>query len=70
MINSAPTHSDRLALAVCRASCPTGGPCPVGQICNDCRRDSAVVVTELAAILRERLGSSITADWLDGILGQ
>jgi hypothetical protein len=69
-MNTNPTYIDRLSLAVCRVSCPTGGPCPVGQICSDCRRESAAVATELAVILRERYGSSTTADWLDGILGQ
>jgi hypothetical protein len=62
-------YADRLALAVCRVSCPTGGPCPVEQVCSDCRRESVAVATELAAILRERYGSSSTADWLDGIGG-
>ena len=61
------TPDDRLALAVCRGACPTGGPCPVEAICSDCRRDSAAVTTELAAILRERYGSSAVADWLDGV---
>jgi hypothetical protein len=62
-----PTPADRLALAICRGACPTGGPCPVEAICSDCRRDSAAVAHELAAILRERYGSSTTADWLDGV---
>jgi hypothetical protein len=62
-----PTPADRLALAVCRGACPTGGPCPVEAICSDCRRDSAAVAHELAAILRERHGSSTTADFLDGV---
>jgi hypothetical protein len=61
------TPADRLALAVCRGACPTGGPCPVEAICSDCRRDSAAVAHELAAILRERYGSSARADWLDGV---
>jgi hypothetical protein len=62
------TPADRLALAVCLRACPTGGPCPVEQICRDCRRDSAAVAHELAAILRERHGgSSQIADWLDGV---
>jgi hypothetical protein len=62
------TLAERLALAVCRGACPTGGPCPVGAICRDCRRDSAAVAHELAAILRERHGgSSQVADWLDGV---
>jgi hypothetical protein len=63
-----PTPADRLALVVCRGACPTGGPCPVEAICSDCRRDSAAVAHELAAILRERHGgSSQVADWLDGV---
>jgi hypothetical protein len=59
--------ADRLALAVCRGACPTGGPCPVEAICSDCRRDSAAVAHEIARQLRERNGSSATADWLDGV---
>jgi hypothetical protein len=62
-----PTLADRLALAVCRGACPTGGLCPVEAICSDCRRDSAAVAHELAAIFRERYGSSALADWLDGV---
>jgi hypothetical protein len=63
-----PTPSDRLALAVCRGTCPVRGLCPVEQICADCRRDSAAVAHELAAILRElHGGSSQVADWLDGV---
>ena len=62
-----PTPSDRLALAVCCGACPTGGPCPVEAICSDCRRDSAAVAHEIARQLRERYGSSATADWLDGV---
>jgi len=62
-----PTYMDRLALAVCRNASPANGLCPAHQICIDCRRDSAAVAAELAAILRERHGSSTTADWLDGI---
>jgi hypothetical protein len=66
--DASPTPADRLALAVCRGACPTGGPCPVEAICSDCRRDSAAVAHELAAILRERHGgSSQVADWLDGV---
>jgi hypothetical protein len=61
------TPADRLALAVCRGACPTGGPCPVEAICSDCRRDSAAVAHEIARQLRERYGSSATADWLDGV---
>ena len=67
MTDQAPTTADRLALAVCRVSCPTKGPCPLVQICSDCRRVAAAVTQELAAILRERYGSSSVADWLDGI---
>lgn len=68
MIKPTPTLAERLALAVCRGACPTGGPCPVEAICSDCRRDSAAVAHELAAILRERhAGSSQVADWLDGV---
>jgi hypothetical protein len=66
-VRSDPTPADRLAQAVCRGACPIGGPCPVEAICRDCRRDSAAVAHELAAILRERYGSSATADWLDGV---
>ena len=62
------TPADRLALVVCGATCPVGGLCPVEQICGDCRRQSAAVAHELAAILRERHGSSTTADWLDGVV--
>ena len=62
------TLADRLALAVCRGACPTGSPCPVEQICSECRRDSAAVAHEAAASLRERHGgSSQVADWLDGV---
>jgi hypothetical protein len=41
MIKPTPPLAERLALEVCRGACPTGGPCPVGAICSDCRRDSA-----------------------------
>lgn len=61
------TYSDRLALALCAAMCATNsniGPC--NQACNDCRFQAAAVTQELAAILRERHGSSSVADWLDG----
>jgi hypothetical protein len=58
-----PTLAERLALAVCRGACPTGGPCPVGEICSDCRRDSAAVAHELSSWLRERhAGSSQVAE--------
>jgi hypothetical protein len=41
--------------------------CATGYVCNRCRRNSAAVAHELAAILRERHGSSTTADFLDGV---
>ena len=55
------TPADRLALAVCKFS----GKCEIA--CPWCRQASAKVSTQLATILRERYGSSATADWLDGI---
>lgn len=55
------TISDRLALAMC----PWGGQC--GNPCNPCRDRSAAVAHEVAAVLRERYGSSVDADWLDGV---
>ena len=61
------TPSDRLALAVCPY---LEGVCkvPANDCRHYCRRDSAAVARELAAILRERHGgSSTTADWLDGV---
>lgn len=51
--------SNRLALAVCEFGC--SDPCP------NCRTRSAAVAHETAKILRERYGSSATADWLDGV---
>lgn len=61
-----PTPADRLALAVCRGGALPQYPCSVP--CATCRRDSAAVAAELAQILRERYGgSSVTADWLDGV---
>jgi hypothetical protein len=55
-----PTPADRLALAVCPLfTCPWP--------CRACRRISQIYARELATILRERHGSSETADWLDGI---
>ena len=60
-----PTPADRLALAVCVAVLPGSKPCKAP--CNACRVNSAAVAHELAAILRERYGSSATADWLDGV---
>jgi hypothetical protein len=56
-----PTYSDRLALALCKFS----GECEIA--CPWCRQASAKVTTQLATILRERHGSSATADWLDGV---
>lgn len=62
------TPADRIALAVCRAAHPAGGPCPVWQICSVCRRDAAAVTHEWAQILRERHGgSSQVADMMDGV---
>ena len=61
------TPADRLALAVCSVKDPGTGMCVTGYVCNRCRRDSAAVAHELAAILRERHGSSTTADFLDGV---
>jgi len=61
MTNSATTYIDRLALAMCKFS----GECKAA--CPWCRQASANVSHELATILRERHGSSATADWLDGI---
>jgi hypothetical protein len=56
-----PTPADRLALAMCNYSTPCSRPC------LPCRLASARHSRELAAILRERHGSSTTADWLDGV---
>ena len=56
-----PTPADRLALSMCKF----GGKCEAA--CPWCRKASAAVAHELAAILRERHGSSATADWLDGV---
>ena len=56
-----PTPADRMALAMCKFS----GQCEAA--CPWCRQASAKVTAELAAILRERHGSSTTADWLDGV---
>ena len=63
--DASPTPADRLALAVCVAVLPGSKPCKAP--CNACRVNSAAVAHELAAILRERHGSSATADWLDGV---
>ena len=56
-----PTYSDRLALAVCI----NDGMCSTP--CDQCRQASAGVAREIARQLRERHGSSATADWLDGV---
>jgi hypothetical protein len=61
------TLADRLALRLCRLIDPATGTCATGEICRRCRQYSAAVAHELAAILRERHGSSATADWLDGV---
>jgi hypothetical protein len=61
------TPADRLALAMCSVIDPGTGMCVTGLTCRRCRQDSAAVAHELAAILRERHGSSTTADWLDGV---
>ena len=59
-----PTPADRLALVLCPVR-HSGAPCKVP--CGRCRRDSAAVAHEIARQLRERYGSSATADWLDGV---
>ena len=59
------TPADRVALAMCVSINGAAG-CPIGP-CSECKRRSAAVAAELAAILRERHGSSTTADWLDGV---
>jgi hypothetical protein len=56
--------ADRLALALCHANSDIG---QCAKACEDCRFLCAAVTAELAAILRERYGSSATADWLDGV---
>jgi hypothetical protein len=60
-MSSADTKSaaDRLTLVVCPIACAK--PCPA------CTRDARRFAGELAAILRERHGSSDTADWLDAL---
>ena len=63
-ITPQPSYADRLALAVCPWSKTT---LPCSRICQDCREGSTAVAHEVAAILRERHGSSATADWLDGV---
>jgi hypothetical protein len=58
------TPADRLALALCPVR-HSGAPCKVP--CGRCRRDSAAVAHEIARQFRERYGSSVRADWLDGV---
>ena len=60
------TPADRLALIVCWAGSIFNTPICASP-CQQCRRISQAYAHELAAILRERHGSSTTADWLDGI---
>jgi hypothetical protein len=60
-----PTPADRMALALCVASLPGSKPCQ--SPCNTCHVNSAAVAHEIARQLRERHGSSTTADWLDGV---
>jgi hypothetical protein len=67
MTTPTPTPADRLALAVCRAGLLETLTCP--RPCRYCRHISQGVTHELAAILRERHGSSTTADWLEAIGG-
>lgn len=64
-MNTFTSPADRLALAVCVAVLPGSKPCKVP--CNACRVNSAAVAHEIARQLRERYGSSTTADWLDGV---
>ena len=60
-----PTPADRMALAMCVAVLPGSKPCQ--SPCNACRVKSAAVAHEIARQLRERYGSSVRADWLDGV---
>ena len=60
-----PTPADRMALALCVAVLPGSTPCQ--SPCNACRVNSAAVAHEIARQLRERYGSSVRADWLDGV---
>jgi hypothetical protein len=62
-----PTPADRLALAVCRTGNIFPGTPTCATPCDQCRRISEGHARELAAILRERHGSSTTADWLEAI---
>ena len=61
-----PTLADRLAYVICEAGKIFNTPICASP-CQQCRRISQAHAHELAAILRERHGSSTTADWLDGI---
>ena len=63
-ITPQPSYADRLALKVCPWR-GTGKDCTF--VCQLCRDYSAAVAHEVATILRERYGSSATADWLDGV---
>jgi len=66
-----PTPADRLALAVCASSwSPPASTLslPLCRLpCIRCRHISQAHAHELATILRERHGSSTTADWLEAI---
>jgi hypothetical protein len=59
------TPADRLALAVCVAALPGSKPC--NAPCNACRVNSAAVAHEIARQFRKHYGSSVRADWLDGV---
>ena len=60
-----PTPADLMALALCVSINGAAG-CPIGP-CSECKRRSAAVAHEIARQFRERYGSSIKADWLDGV---
>jgi hypothetical protein len=62
---ASPTPADRLALAVCVAALPGSKPC--NAPCNACRVNSAAVAHEIARQFRKHYGSSVRADWLDGV---
>jgi hypothetical protein len=57
-----PTPADRMALALC-----SWRPVTCANPCSLCQAQSAAVAHEIASILRERYGSSATADWLDAV---
>jgi hypothetical protein len=61
-VASEPTPADRMALALC-----SWRPVTCANPCALCRAQSAAVAHEIARQLRERYGSSATADWLDGV---